>query len=204
METVNGVIAHRATLAHDEVMSAAIASRARRPHSALWYYAGLALALFAASYAAGPLAFMLVQQLPISWMFAVGPYLPTIVLALAGLTGVGLVAWAYLGAARRKLLREFARLGIPLEIEGLYEVLPDGLRLTTERIQIFPRWAAIDTIEPVRHGWALSADQLTFLLPSASFAEEGEERAFLAAIVERLDDAARERSGAAVRFAAGL
>jgi hypothetical protein len=98
-------------------------------------------------------------------------------------------------------LSEFTRLGIPLEREGTYEILPEGLRLTTDRIEIFPRWEAIDTIERVKFGWALSADQLTFLIPEKSFAEKAELRTFLAAILSRMSDAARERSSTAVEFA---
>lgn len=194
-------LVQRVTLSHDEVISAAMASQARRQLSVGWYFAGVVLALFAASWLSGPLAFMLVQQLPISWMFAIGVYLPTILMALLGLAGIGLVSWAYSRAARRKLLREFTRLGIPLEREGVYEILTEGLRLTTDRIEIFPRWEAIDTIERVESGWALSAEQLTFLIPTASFADEREQRAFVGQILARMSETARARSSAAVQFA---
>lgn len=194
--------AHPVLLSHDQVMSAATASRARQQLSVLWYFAGVGLALVVASGLSGPLAFALVQQMPVSWMFAIGPYLPTMLLALIGLAGIGLATSAYSHAVRRKLLREFAHLGIPLEREGLYEILPEGLRLTTDRIQIFPRWEAIDTLERVKFGWALSADQLTFLLPSQSFTDEAGERAFIAAILAHMSEAARERSRMAVQFAA--
>jgi hypothetical protein len=153
-------------------------------------------------WASGPLAFLLVQRMPFAWMFAVGIYLPTILMTLFGLLGIVLVTWAYSHAVRRKLLREFARVGIPMEIEGLYEILPEGLRLTTERIQIFPRWEAVDTIERVGAGWTLSADQLTFFLPAASFTDENAQRAFVAAILSHMSEPARARSRKAVEFAA--
>ena len=194
-------VTHRATLSHSQVMAAALESRARRQLSTGWYLAGLAVALAAAMWASGPLSFWLVQRMSFDWMFAVGIYLPTILMTLIGLLGILLVTWAYSHAVRRKLLREFTRLGIPLEIEGLYEVLPEGLRLTTDRIQIFPKWEAVDTIERVGAGWALSADQLTFFLPDESFADEAGQRAFVAAILAHMTEPARARSGKAVEFA---
>ena len=54
---------------------------------------------------------------------------------------------------------------------------PDGLRVATERVTITPRWHAIDTIEWHDRGWVLSADQLTFLLPRASFVDEAADKA---------------------------
>jgi len=199
---VSEPISHRAMLSHSQVMAAALESQARRQLSTWWYFAGVGIALAAAMWASGPLAFLLVQRMPFEWMFAVGIYLPTILMALFGLLGIVLVTWAYSHAVRRKLLREFARAGIPLEIEGLYEILPEGLRLTTDRIQIFPRWEAVDTIERVGAGWTLSADQLTFFLPAESFADEDTQRAFVAAILSHMTEPARARSRKAVEFAA--
>ena len=195
-------VTHRAMLSHSEVMAAALESRARRQLSAWWYFAGLGVALAAAIWASGPLAFLLVQRMPFEWMFAVGIYVPTILMVLFGLLGILLVSWAYSHAVRRKLLREFTRAGIPLEIEGLYEILPEGLRLTTDRIEIFPRWEAVDTIDRVGAGWTLSADHLTFLLPDKSFADEAAQRAFVAAILAHMREPARARSRKAVEFAA--
>ena len=61
----------------------------------------------------------------------------------------------------------------------------------------------MDTVEWVGTGWALSADHLTFLLPRDSFADRDAERAFVAALLEKLTPEARERSPKAVGFAAG-
>jgi hypothetical protein len=199
---VSEPVSHRAMLSHSQVMAAALESQARRQLSTWWYFSGLGIALAAAMWGAGPLSFLLVQRMPFEWMFAVGIYLPTILMALFGLLGIFLVTWAYSHAVRRKLLREFTRAGIPLEIEGLYEILPEGLRLTTDRIQIFPRWEAVDTIERVGAGWALSADHLTFFLPDESFADEAAQRAFVASILTHMSEPARARSRTAVEFAA--
>jgi len=193
---------HRVVLKHNEVMAAAMAARSR-PLSLHWLFLLLLVGLVLAVWVGHLFAFWFVQRLPFEWMFAIGTYLPTVIPALFAYFVVVLVAQAQNFALRRAYLSSLTKLDIPLEREGIYEVLPEGLKLTTERITLFPLWHAIDTIERVRQGWAISADQLTFLLPSGSFADEANERAVISAIVGHLPEPARERSGAAVSFVAG-
>lgn len=195
-------IVHRAVLKHRQVLAAAMAARSR-PLSLYWLVAGLIVGLLLAVEAGHLVAFWLVQQLSFGWMFALGPYLPTFVAALFAYLVVVMVSWVQNRAIGRAYLRNFTRLGIPLEVDALYEVLPDGLRLTTDRSTIFQRWHSIDTVERVPQGWVVSADQLTFLLPGESFTDEAAERAVIAAILEKLSEPALERSRAAAAFAAG-
>lgn len=194
------VAKHRVMLSHKRLMAASFAAR-NRPQMPFWLLlAGFVVALTSAIWVSGPLSFLLVQQLPFSWMFAFGAFVPTLVMAVLGLLAIGLVAWGFNQANRKKLLRHFERLGIPLEIEGTYEILPDGLSLATERIEIVPTWAAVDTVSRVHDGWVISADQLTFFLPSDSFTDGAAERAFLSTLVEHLTKQARARSPEACRF----
>ena len=195
-------IEHRALLKHDEVMQASMASRSR-PVSVGWVIVLHMVALIAAVEASHVSAFWFVQQLPFPVMFKIGPSLPTAVTTLFVFVVVLLVGAVQNWAVRRSYLRNFTKLGIPKEIDALFEILPDGLRLSTERITIFPRWEAIDTIERQNLGWVLSADQLTYLIPHDSFVDEAGERTFIAALVEKLTPVARERSKEAVAFAAG-
>jgi hypothetical protein len=195
-------VAHRAVLKHRQVLAAAMSARSRLI-SLNWLLAALFAGLLLAVWASGPFSFWLVQQLPFEWMFTLGPHLPTFIAALFAYFVVVLAAWVQNHAMPRAYLRNFTRLGIPLEIEALYEVLPEGLRLTTGRITLIPRWQSIDTVEKVEQGWVISADQLTFLLPRESFTDEAAERALIAAILERLSEPALERSRTAVEFAAG-
>ena len=195
-------IVHRAVLKHRQVLAAAMAARSR-PLSLYWLVAGLIVGLLLAVEAGHLVAFWLVQQLSFEWMFALGPYLPTFVAALFAYLVVVMVSWVQNRAIGRAYLRNFTRLGIPLEVDALYEVLPDGLRLTTDRSTIIQRWHSIDTVERVPQGWVVSADQLTFLLPRESFTDEAVERAVIAAILEKLSEPALERSRAAAAFAAG-
>lgn len=192
-------LAHDTLLKHDEVMRASMASRSRRV-SATWLAVLLFVGLVAAIWYGGVFAFWFVQRLPFEVMFAVGKDIPIIATAMFAFVVVVLVGNLQNWAIRRAYLKSFATLDIPTEIAAQFEILPEGLRLSTDRIVIFPRWHAIDTIERHALGWVLSADHLTFLLPRASFADTLAERAFVSAIVANLSDAARARSPAAAAF----
>ena len=193
---------HRALLRHADVMRASMAARSRAI-SANWLLAMLMVGLAVAVWAGHLFAFSFVQQLPFPVMFAIGTYLPTIVPALFAFVVVVLVGSIQNWAVRRAYLSNFKRLDIPAEIDALFEIEAEGLRVSTERITIFPKWGAVDSVEHHALGWVLSADQLTFLIPRDSFADEAAERAFLAALVGRLTDETRERSHRAVTFAEG-
>jgi hypothetical protein len=193
-------LAHRTVLRHRQVIAAAMAARSR-PVSLHWLSAGLFLGLAAAVWAGHAVTFWFVQQLPFAWMFAIGTYLPTLIPATFAFVVVAVVGTFQNRAVARAYLSNFERLGIPEEIEALYEILPDGLRLSTDRITIFPRWHAVDTVERGADGWVVSADHLTFLVPRDSFADETAERVFVAALVDHLSDEARHRSNATVAFA---
>jgi hypothetical protein len=199
METI---LSHRVLLKHDEVMQASMASRSR-PISVTWLMLLLIFGLAVAVETGHWFAFWFVQRLPFSVMFAIGPALPTATVVLFAFLVVVLVGSAQNWAIRRAYLRNFPKLGIPAEIDALFEILPEGLRLSTSRITILPAWQAIDRIERLELGWVFSADQLTFLIPGDSFADEASGRAFIAAAVERLTPEARGRSVDAVKFAEG-
>jgi hypothetical protein len=142
---MTATLQHRAVLRHRQVMAAAMAARSRAV-SLYLATAGLMVGLLAAVWAGHLVSFWFVQQLPFAWMFALGPYLPTIVPALFAFIVVVLVAAYQQSAISRAYFANFTRLGIPTEIEALFEVLPEGLRLTTDRITILPRWGAVDTV----------------------------------------------------------
>lgn len=193
---------HRALLKHDEVMKASMAARSRAI-SVNWLLFMLVVGLLLAVEAGHWFAFWFVQQLPFEIMFAIGTSLPTVVPALFAFIVVIFVGRVQNWAVRRAYLKNFKRLTIPTEIEATFEILPEGLRLSTDRITIFPRWHAVDTVEWAGTGWVVSADHLTFLLPRASFADRDAERAFVAALLDKLTPEARERSQRASAFAAG-
>lgn len=194
-------VTHRARLTHDRVMAASIAAHSRPLPSVWWKVLALFVALAAAISIGHTTAFSLVQMLPFEWMFTVGPWVPTVVPALFCLAAVLFVDSLFQWNVGRAYLKNFDRIGIPREIDATYDILPEGLRLTTPRVTIFPKWGTIDTIEDVGDGWAISADHQTFFLPRDSFGGVEDERRFLRALVAHLGDLARSRSPFAIAFA---
>lgn len=194
------VLSHRALIKHDQVMKAGMTSHSRAV-SVNWLILILVVGLIIAIELGHLFAFWLVQQLPYEVMFAIGASLSTTIPALLVLVVVVFVGSLQNWAVRRAYLKNFAKRSIPTEIEATFELLPEGLRLSTDRITIFPRWAAVDAVEWSRLGWVMSADQLTFLIPRTSFADVESERAFVAALLERLPPGTRERCPRAVEFA---
>jgi len=188
-------------LRHEEVMQAGMTSRSR-PVSVAWPLVLLVVGLILAVEAGHRTAFWFVQQLPFSVMFAIGASLPTIITALLAFIVVVVVGSIQNRAIHRSYLSNFTALGIPREIDALFEILPEGLRVSTERIAIFPTWQAIDMVERGKLGWVLSADQLTFLIPYRSFSGHDAEQTFIAALVAHLSSGARDRSPEAVAQAA--
>lgn len=191
----------RVLLKHAEVMASALASSSRARGGGLWFTLALLLLLCLAVWIGHLAAFMLAQELPLPALFLVGPWLPVLLPAALGLIAVKLALDLEQGRAGRAYLARLAAIGAPLEREATYEVTPEALVLTTERMVLAPRWPAIDTVERGEHGWVLSADQLHFLIPFAAFPSSEAQRPLLAAITSRMTAEARGRSREAVEFA---
>jgi hypothetical protein len=189
-------------LKHAEVLEAAMASKSRLRGGGTWFTAILFALLCLAIWAGHVVTFWLVQQLPFAVMFAIGPYLPVLLPGMFCLFAVKLALDIEQRRVSRAYLAALAARGIPLERDGTYHVTPEALVLSTERIELAPRWAAIDHVERGARGWVLSADQLHFLIPFADFADPEAERALLAAITARMTPDARTRSREAVELAA--
>lgn len=192
---------HRALLKHEEVMHAAIASHSRIRGAGVWLGLGLFLLLCAAIWLGHIFSFWFVQQLPFPVMYALGVYLPVAIPAFFALVAVKIALALENSRLRRAYMRALTAVGAPLEREGIYEVTDNALVLTTERMMLAPRWAAIDTIEKGVAGWVVSADQLHFLIPYADFPSVDAQRPLLSAITARLTPEARARSREAVEFA---
>jgi len=194
-------VSHRARLSYPRLTAATIEATRHDSRSGLFYVALVLAVLVLAVWLGHMIAFRLAQELPLEWMFSVGPYLPTIVpvvLAFAGLLIVGRMQRAF---EARKIWAEAKAHGIPLEFDALYELHPDELRMSSDRAAIAHKWATVDAITDTTHGWVISANCLMCLIPHDSFADVADERAFVAALVAHLTDAARARSAYAVTFA---
>ena len=182
-------------------MNAAIASNSRIRGTSIWLSLIIFLLLCAAIWLGHIFSFWFVQQVPFAVMFAIGVYLPVVVPAFFGLIAVKIGLDIENRRMSRAYLRALEAVGAPLEREGVYEVTDEALVLTTERVVLAPRWAAVDTIEKGDAGWVISADQLHFLIPFADFPSVDAQRPLLAAITSRMTAEARARSRDAVEFA---
>ena len=186
-------------------MNAAAAWRQSRLQVSVWWLAAGAFAVYVVTLTiSGPLAFLLVQRLPFDIMFAIGTWIPGMMMWGIGLTLLGLVSWQWLAACRRKQLRYFDHAGIPREAESLYELRPDGLRMVSNGMEIVTAWPSIIAVERFGQDWIASANRLFFLIPCDGFSGKAEERAFIGDMLSRLTDAARARSPEAIRFAEAL
>jgi hypothetical protein len=188
-------------LRHSEVMAAAMASNSRIRGGGTWFSLILFALLCAAIWLGSLFSFWFVQQLSFEAMFAIGTYLPTVIPGFFALVAAKIAIDIEQRRANRAYLRTLDAIGAPLEREGVYEVTEEALVLSTERMVLAPRWAAIDTIERGEKGWVISADQLHFLIPYADFPSVDAQRPLLAAITERMTPEARARSRDAVDFA---
>ena len=200
MDEVSAAPTVDVTVGHDQIHKAAI-WRQSRLQAPFWLLLVSVVAVIgAAIYLSGPLAFLLVQQLSFETMFAIGVFIPSFVMWALGLIGLALVVRLWLSASRRKQLRHFESVGFSQHSTSHYRVEPLGLRTKTDGMDILSAWNAIQSVD--RHGdaWVVFVERLFFLIPSAAFADRDAETAFIAAILDRMPQAARDRSPAAQRL----
>ncbi len=200
---MTGPARYAATLVHDRVNAAVGEAVWREGPSRLWYWAALAVVLFFAVQWGHLLAFMAVQYLPFSVMFSIGPQLPPAIAAIVAVLAFIVVTFVYERAVQRSLKIMLARLDVPASVEAVFEVLDEGLRVDTGRAVLLYRWAAIGDIVKVTGGWVVRGDTSAMFVPSADFAQDSDERAFIGAVLARLTDKARARSADARAFAGG-
>ncbi len=191
MNAVRSIDAH---LSHERIIAAAMAAKGRRRLSGYWLYALFLAASLIGVWQGHLAAFYLAQYLPFAAMARFGGAIAVLVPALLCMA-LSIIALAvFEGMAQRMFLRDMARAGVPMERDVSYEIHPEGLKLLSDRIDIFPRWAAIDQVDRIAGDWVLQTDQLTLLIPGDSFADEGQERDFITDLRGHLPEATIERS----------
>ena len=192
---------YRTTLTNQGVTAAVGDVLRREWPSPYWYWGALAVVLFVAIQLGQILAFLLVQRLPHAGMFTIGPYFPAAITAFVVLLSIAILNAVHERAIQRGTIRMLNRLDVPDKVEAVFEVLEDGLQVDTGRAVLIYRWKAIGDVVRIADGWVVRSDANAMFIPSAGFADGAAERDFIAAILPRLSDAARERSGAAREFA---
>lgn len=146
---------------------------------------GSVVVLVAAS--AAPMGFYLQSQAAITW----GGFLLTIAFATAGVVWGGRRAGVVAAIHWREAL---ALRGVPDQIEASWQLTPTGLAYRTARFACEAPYAAIHQV--LRNGayWLVAVDTLTLCIPATAFASPEDMRSFIAALLDRIDAPARERS----------
>ena len=194
MEGVNPIRSVAVRLEHDRVVAAAIAARGRTQLSGWWLYPLLFIANLIGVWQGGLASFYLIQYLSFEAMYRFGGTI-TLVLPALLCMALSILALALFEAINRQIfLKSMAAAGTPMELDAIYEIRPEGLKLISDRIEILSRWPAVDTVTKVGKDWVLQAEQLTFLIPENSFADGGNERDFMCDLRSRLSSDALERS----------
>jgi len=146
-------------------------------------------------------------------------YFLLIVLVLAG-AAAGVVIWngpgmaigvacAFLGywtLANRFALKgwrsQLAERGLPPEVPVSMIVATDALTYEVADVRHIAKWNAVTEIFPSQSCWLFMVDSQIWALPRRLFSDKATERAFVAAALECMSTAARDRSGTARAFAA--
>ncbi|MBD3729960.1 MAG: hypothetical protein IE933_09660 [Sphingomonadales bacterium] len=191
-----------ATLGHEQVVAASAEARERLVPSPRFYLVLVGIFFAVAIYGGLALAFLLVQLVPMDLAVFIGPPLTIIVPLVLAVLGLQWANRLY-NRSHRKMLAEAMRgYKVPDEIEGTYEILPEGLRLVTARGLFQPAWCSIGEVVPVSDGWVVTSDLGSYFLPGIAFAGAEQEAQFLAGLLAHMTPEAVRRSADARRIAA--
>lgn len=102
---------------------------------------------------------------------------------------------------RRYMLGMYER-GMQARTQATFRVTDNALEATNGRLSYAARWPMIAELAATPSSWTVVVDMTTFVILKSAFADTTAERAFVAAILERLSPAARERSIEATAFVA--
>jgi hypothetical protein len=97
-------------------------------------------------------------------------------------------------------VRAWSARGVPPELSITYSVDAEGLRMSSETGMSLVRWAALNEVALEGDYWLLFGSCTAYFLPRRLFGTPVQERAFLAALSEGLEPAARERSSKLYSF----
>ena len=115
---------------------------------------------------------------------------------------VGVVAYVlscrHVAVARYR--RRFASRGMPLELRLRLEVTPEALVYEIGAIRNIVGWSAVTELFAKKNYWIFIAQGSALFAPKRFFASSEAEKAFLAAALARMNEAARVRSPDAVKF----
>jgi MFS family permease len=113
---------------------------------------------------------------------------------------IGAIVGALVGfrVAARRHLRDFLgglrRLGSPEHFPTSFRITDQAFEIESERQVLRIAWPAILFLLPAKEHWLLQADSMTIAIPRRAFDDVAAERAFVAALREKLSPRAQEQS----------
>ncbi|RVQ69422.1 YcxB family protein [Croceicoccus ponticola] len=102
---------------------------------------------------------------------------------------------------RRRFLAGMHRRGMPVTLKTRYAITPEALEIEHDRMKYRVGWNSISQVVETKAAWVLQVDLSSFCLPRIAFDDKPSERAFVAALLDNVSVATRERSADAVAFA---
>jgi len=100
--------------------------------------------------------------------------------------------------------RKWQERGLTEQLEITYALTSEGLKIASPQRLILEYWRSLTEVARHREYWLIYGAGSVYFLPRRLFSSSAQERAFLSALLDRLDAPARQRSRAAAAFVATL
>jgi hypothetical protein len=169
---------------------ATCAATAKRQRGSTWPFWGLMLALVVGLGVGGAVLAMVLKAEPVlGW----------------GIGAVcGLVAYARLSRVFGvwRFRKTLTGTGIALDLPSRFEITPDTFVHEIGDVITHAKWSAVTEVFHDMGWWIFMVQSDPWLVPDRFFADVAEARAFLREALSHMSEAARARSGDAVKFVA--
>lgn len=145
--------------------------------------------------AAWPIFIVLIVLTIVLTMMISGDDVPLRIVLLGALTAASVACFVGINRiVTRKMQQEWLERGVPAEAAYTFSVLPEGLQVTSEIGSAVIRWPFINEVMLVDGRLLLFSTVTAIGISRESFESEVEEQAFVRAVLQHLDVAARTRS----------
>ncbi|MFM6931771.1 MAG: hypothetical protein ACKOUT_05965 [Novosphingobium sp.] len=190
-----------AELHHRDVIAASAEAGQQSTPSPWLYMLAMAFVFLAAMETGLSLAFMASQRLAMPYMVLAHHVLSMALPALLFLFGLWTVNTAYNRIAAERHARQVAASGTPDSVSATYSIEHAGFRLSTPRGEWLAKWISVNQLSRTKAGWVVGNDLSSFFVPDIAFADTDAERAWVRAMMDRMNSAAVAASSAAQAFA---
>jgi len=167
---------------------ATCAATAKRQRGSTWPFWVLMLSLVVSLGLAGGF---------LAWTLAADPGFGWIVGAVCG--GV-----AYLRLCRVfgvwRFRKTLTSVGVPLDLPTRFEITPDAFVHEIGDVITHAKWSAVNEVFHNKGWWIFMVQSDPWFAPDRFFADDAAKRAFLREVLSHMSEAARARSGDAVKF----